>query len=1071
MSDTDTRLANINYNKYKGDNIDENVCCDIRIKSEISCKDKGDLPQHRETLNGKKFLVSDKEKNVICNKKKCDSNIKCKNSDGAIQIVKEVQKSVSNWDSSQNSFDLNITERVEPNLVCSGRDALEKKNKTSFEKSKNKEKCEGRADSVVLGELKCMQLNAESLANKMDEFRSRVAEIKPDIVGVTETWAKAEKSDQWYAIKGYQCIRSDNEDEVRGGVMILAKDNIDMALCDEINGGDIKSKDSLWVWIKSGEERFIVGCVYRKGTSSSDNNRKLEENLRRAKSLSDKVLIFGDFNFPEIDWENNFIPYEDRHEEARRFLETVGDSFMHQHVMEDTRARGQNNPSCLDLILSENDGSVFEVEYCAPLGSSDHCVITWKYVVEINFEASRLRRKCYYKGDYVKMRRLLEEVDWETERQGLSVNEAYNRLRELVLKMEDECIPVREGGAADSKPPWFNGEAKRAVKKKYCAYMRYRETGTYARYREYIRTRNRNKKVLRKVRRDFEKKLYKEIKKNPKALYKYINSKKGNRTPISRLKKRNGTITKNDKETAEELNGFFQSVFVREDDADILAFNDFARLCMDTEVAEPFDFLGRCARDVLSVIHLEKDKVVKLLKALDPSKTPGPDGLHPKVLMEVAEQIGEPVYWIFRDSLQLSIIPEYWEVANITPIFKGGDRSNSSNYRPVSLTSVLCKTLEKIVREGILDHICRENLFSQSQHGFRNGRSCLTNLLETFKEWMDLCDEGHPVDVVFLDFRKAFDRVPHGRLLFKLQKMGIRGDLLAWIESFLGNRRQRVVLNQTESSWNSVYSGVPQGSVLGPILFLIYINDLPECVKSSCKIFADDTKIYGKADTLQDVEKIQKDLDMLVGWSQTWLLDFNTGKCKVMHVGLRNEMVNYFMEGNEIQSVTEEKDLGVLVDDKLKFSKQIAAAAASANRKLGLLRHTFKYWTEESLATLYKVFVRPHLEYCIQACSPSLRRDINALEKVQRRATKLVPSLRNLPYEERLRRLHLPSLEDRRIRGDMIETFKILKGFDQVDARKFFYIKGRGCRKGSSKGSPSKDLQATEEHSKKQKIL
>ena len=205
-------------------------------------------------------------------------------------------------------------------------------------------------------------------------------------------------------------------------------------------------------------------------------------------------------------------------------------------------------------------------------------------------------------------------------------------------------------------------------------------------------------------------------------------------------------------------------------------------------------------------------------------------------------------------------------------------------------------------------------------------------------------------------------------------------------------------------------------------------------------------------DQKTDAKIIQEDIEKLVGWSKIWLLSFNTEKCKVMHIGLRNEMEQYFMEGTEIQIVMEEKDLGVLVDNKVKFSKHIAAAAARANRKLGLLKHTFKYWTEDSLATLYKVFVRPHLEYCIQACSPTLQRDINTLERVQRRATKLVPSLKDLPYDERLKRLQLPSLEDRRRRGDMIETFKILRGYDQVEIEKFFTLRAEVAEREVTRG-------------------
>ena len=248
-----------------------------------------------------------------------------------------------------------------------------------------------------------------------------------------------------------------------------------------------------------------------------------------------------------------------------------------------------------------------------------------------------------------------------------------------------------------------------------------------------MRERDKNKKVLRKARKTFEKKLYKELKKNPKALYRYINAKKGNRTPITKLRKRNGMNTSNDREAAEELNEFYQSVFVKEEDKDIIAFNDFARLCFETEVAEPFDFKGKIAREVLREVRVDRGMVLKVLKNLDPNKTPGPDGMHPKVLMEVAEEIAEPVYMIYEESLLTSSIPDYWEVANITSIFKGGDRKDPGIYRPASLTSVLCKALEKLIREKILDHICREDLFSPSQHGFRTERSCLTNLLEALQ--------------------------------------------------------------------------------------------------------------------------------------------------------------------------------------------------------------------------------------------------------------------------------------------------------------------------------------------------
>ena len=909
---------------------------------------------------------------------------------------------------------------------------------------KGEEKIDVRIKNIKVGELKCMQANAESLMNKMDEFKLLVDDEKPDIIGITETWAKEDFGDEFYQLNGYNCLRNDNSQDIRGGVMIYYKAEMDVTLCKEIQ--EMRAKDSIWVWVKYEQEKVIVGCIYRKGTSSEENNTRLFENIALSKQLSDKVLIMGDLNFPEIDWKNNFINdnvHNQRNLTARSFLSTLEDAFLVQHVMEQTRARGENIPSCLDLIITESEESVRGICYLNPLGNSDHCVLTWKYLIDIEFQTEVIKRKCYYRGDYKRMKMLLNRINWRQELRGLSLNDAYNRFREIVLRIEDECIPtIEEGGQRSPKPPWLNRNARKAARRKAFAYRRFQGSRSYFLYREFIKERDKSNKILKKARREFEKKLFKEVKKNPKALYRYLNSGKQGRVPICRLRRRNlGTETLNDKESAEELNDFFHSVFVREEDSDLLAFNDFVTQFMNPETEEPFHYKGKVSANALNSIDLNRERVLKALKDLNPNKTPGPDGLHPKVLKEVAESICDPVYYIFLRSLETSEVPDFWELANITALFKGGDRSDPSNYRPVSLTSVLCKTLEKIIREEIVNHIDTEGILSENQHGFTNGRSCLTNLLETFNDWFEMFDNGHPVDTVFLDFRKAFDRVPHARLLFKLRKIGITGQLLSWIECFLKNRKQRVVLNKTESSWKPVVSGVPQGSVLGPVLFLIYINDLPDYIKSSCKIFADDTKVYSKVESMEEITGLQNDLENLVSWSEIWLLSFNAAKCKVMHIGRRNHMADYHMGETRLQVVEEEKDLGVLTSNSLKFGKHIAKAAAAANKKLGLLKHTFRYWTEESLSTLYKVYVRPHLEYCVQACAPVLRRDINVLEQVQRRATKLVPSLKNLPYEERLRRLNLTTLEERRERGDMIETFKILKNFDKIDPRKFFTLR------------------------------
>ena len=333
------------------------------------------------------------------------------------------------------------------------------------------------------------------------------------------------------------------------------------------------------------------------------------------------------------------------------------------------------------------------------------------------------------------------------------------------------------------------------------------------------------------------------------------------------------------------------------------------------------------------------------------------------------------------------------------------------NYRPISLTSVAGKILEKIIRDKLVKFLEDENIISDAQHGFRNKRSCLTNLLDFFQGIYDNWDNNTPSDVIYLDFQKAFDKVPHERLLSKLKAVGLGDNLIAWIRDWLTGRKQRVLLNGQDSEWLPVTSGVPKGAVLGLILFILYINDLGTGLSTFISKFADDTKVGGKALTTADCEIIQKDLDSITQWSEKWQMPFNHDKCKVMHIGSSNSEYAYNMLGKPFNVVQEEVDLGVTISSDLKFTKNCKSACKKANQMLGFIARNFDYKTPGVMLTLYNSLVRPHLEYAVQFWSPNYNKDIELLERVQRRATKMIPSLRALPYEERLKKLSLFTLE------------------------------------------------------------
>ena len=302
------------------------------------------------------------------------------------------------------------------------------------------------------------------------------------------------------------------------------------------------------------------------------------------------------------------------------------------------------------------------------------------------------------------------------------------------------------------------------------------------------------------------------------------------------------------------------------------------------------------------------------------------------------------------------------------------------------------------------------------------GRSCLTNLLEYINYVTEQVDCGNAVDVIYLDFAKAFDKVCHVKLITKLQSLGIGGNLLSWIRNWLNNRKQRVVLNGMKSDWMNVGSGVPQGSVLGPLLFVLYINDLEIGLGSKVWKFADDTKIVRSIKSINDNCYLQKDLDRLQNWANENQMEFNVKKCKVMHIGNNNIRFNYEMSENWLDECWSERDLGIKIDSNMNFSGQSLEARNKANRMLGFIGRNVTYKSKEVVRRLYNLYVRPHLEYSVQAWRPHLRKDISMLEAVQRRATRMVPCLRKLDYKDRLKELNLYSVERRYMRGDMIEV-------------------------------------------------
>ena len=868
--------------------------------------------------------------------------------------------------------------------------------------------------------------------------------MKPDIIAITETKLNKDIEDATIFSRGYEVTRRERVGRNGGGIALLIREG----LRSEEVSISVQSgfQEFLVRYIKTGTVGIIVAVIYNPPRNIERpeeyelNNEGIIDILNRVAQMAidkgSRLLVMGDFNHREINWEK-LDPQGDSQSWRARFLDCVQGNFLHQHVIEATRARGSDTPSILDLIITQSKLDVENMLYRPPLGKSDHCVLSMDFVIEDDIpegsNPGKERRLNYQKGNYERLSHYFGNIDWDTELENKSMQQVYDRFCQKYEEGVAECIPTTRIGLEKGIKKWFNKDCQKAKKERDVKWKRYRRHKGEAAWGRYTVARNRYLDVRRQAERQFEQDIAKKAKENPKLFHNFIRGKLKVKEQVVKLQRDKGGYTETDEQICEEFNKAFQTVFTVEDTP-------------VPQIVQEVD--GGAVEDIIITVG----EVKRLLKELDPHKAAGPDKIATFVLKECADQLAIPLTFIFQKSLLTGEVPIEWRIADVIPIFKmKGRRDRALNYRPVSLTSVVCKVMEKIVRRKILSHLERIGFLTNGQHGFREGRSTVTNLLEFYDRVSEIMQERDGwVDCIYLDFQKAFDSVPHDRLIAKLDKMaGVRGRVLKWIIAYLKGRWQRVKVRGAVSDLSRVTSGVPQGSVLGPLLFLIYINDLPEGIKSFMSMFADDAKILKRIEGEENCRELQRDLDRVNQWSEKWLMKFNTSKCKVMKMGRSKHRPDfeYSLAGGKLENSDGERDLGVVIMPDLSPEKHIAAVVRSAYALLANIRVAFKYLDKETFKIIYLTYVRPKLEYAAPLWNPHLKKHITKLEKVQKHATKMVPELRELSYTERLRELGLPTLQSRRERGDMITVYRFLKGFDRINSQQFF-----DCGKSRTRG-------------------
>jgi len=854
--------------------------------------------------------------------------------------------------------------------------------------------------------LKCLSTNATSLNNiKLLELSMIVTDQNIDLIFITETWFSELSTTN---LPHYNVHRKDRADR-HGGVAIYTKDQLNVISAQSFAS---HNSEQMWLNVIQGNETILIGCIYRPPTSDAPAFLEIANNLKKAKCLLDEkkitgILLTGDFNLPNINWTETYVNDSSSNSFSARFYDIIQSLHLIQHVDFPTFNKADGTAlNTLDLIITGSQHCIPNVNSTHPLGHArqGHLVLYWNYVISsekspIHPHSTTLN---YKKGDYKNLSNYISSHDWPSIIIGQNIEDSYEAFRKIYDHSTATFIPKKGKKQKKYKNPWTTVELIKLSKTKNKLFNQLRASnGKFPLLeQQYKRARSDTKKLIKKCISDYELSLALD-KCNPKKLFTYVNSKVKTSNIITSINC-NNTTTTNATEIANILNKQFHSVFTN-----------------NSPDSPPVTFHSRTTASI-STASITNHSVLHYLSKLAPDKSTGSDGISPYVLHTAREAFAPVLALLFNESLELGTIPALWSEANVTPIYKSkGSRLDPSNYRPISITSVPCKIMEKLIRNSITLHLKSNDLISPRQHGFVSNKACNTNLLESNDLLTKLASTKTPADIVFLDFAKAFDKVSHPLLILKLKKYGLDGNLIKWITAFLTNRRQRVVSGNTVSDWLPVLSGVPQGSVLGPTLFIIFINDLTDKICNHASLYADDTKLICGLDPLQTAKisaSLQNDINGIVDWTKTWHMELNISKCKVMHVGKKNPEITYTMNNysdnqpTPLLTTITERDLGITISSDLKLYKQCVKAASTAYKIFGMLKKAFVSRTLFIWKTLYTTYIRPHLEFAIAAWNHYQKKDINILERVQRRVTKIITSINHLKYPERCKSSGLTTL-------------------------------------------------------------
>ena len=866
--------------------------------------------------------------------------------------------------------------------------------------------------------LRIINVNCQSLWAKRLEFNHMIDSVNPDIVIGTESWLNDTIANNTvFPTDHYNVYRRDRGSR-GGGVFILVKNTLQSTREEELD----TSCEILWCKISTTNGKNIyVGAYYRPHENDEESLEHLDTSLKRLQNTSSHIVLGGDFNTPGWDW-TNARPKEACRSPAiyEKLIGTLDDMGLQQMV--DIPTRGQN---ILDLICTNAPGRMHFIDTLP--GISDHHITS----CQLNITPLRRQQKPrwirkYGKADWAKISSELEtyKEHISNEAKKCNINSLWTKFKDKLISLLDKYIPKKKTTPI-KKLPYITPEIEKLIRRRDRTYKKIKQNrnafdrSTPTQIERENKLRNLRREIQRKMRQAYWKHIDSIISpeeneenkfKGMKKFWQFIKANKKDQQGVATLKT-TGKISTTPQDKANALNEQFRSVF-------------------NSQQQPPDNLLGPSTHPIAPDINITTQGITKLLQKLKPHKAAGPDDIPSRVLKELAPAIAPILQIIFQTSYTLGETPHDWKQANVVPAYKKGATHDPANYRPISLTCICCKIMEHIIASNIMQHGRSNNIIYENQHGFLNRRSCETQLLEFQNDILRNLERNEQSDVLIMDFSKAFDKVSHPHLIRKLEFYGITGKTLKWITDFLSGRNQCVVVEGEKSGQLAVTSGVPQGSVLGPSLFLYYINDIAHNLQSTVRLFADDTIAYLTIKNLQDAARLQEDINKLEAWENKWLMEFHPQKCQVLSITKNRQVIEhpYTLHGHQLEHTKLSKYLGVTISGDFRWSDHIDNITSKASKSLGFLKRNIRISSTVIKERAYKGIVRPLLEYSPCIWDPSTKKDINKIEMVQRRAARYVMNRyhNTSSVSSMLKELKWPSLQERRQHARLTMMYKIV---------------------------------------------